>query len=350
MASGLFALLDDVATFARLAATSVDDVGAAAGKTVVKTAGVVIDDTAVTPQYVQGISAERELPVVKRIAWGSLRNKLLLILPAVMLLSQFAPWAVTPILMLGATYLCFEGAEKVWHYFTGHHEHGDVNTGGSAGIEDRTVRSAVRTDLILSTEIMVISLNEVMNYSFQMRLAVLVVVALLMTVAVYGVVGLIVRMDDMGLSLAQRGSKTSQRVGRSLVNAMPKVLTALTVIGTVAMLWVGGHIFLAGTNTLGWHVLYASVHHAAEWVSGFAGGFGDWFAETALSAVFGLLWGTIVFKTVDGVEWVHGKVTRKKLKSIGTSMMTGIAEDVETPIIRSGEPFMTEDVEDGFAR
>jgi predicted DNA repair protein MutK len=157
-------------------------------------------------------------------------------------------------------------------------------------------------------------------------------------------------MDDMGLSLAQRGSKTSQRVGRSLVNAMPKVLTALTVIGTVAMLWVGGHIFLAGTNTLGWHVLYASVHHAAEWVSGFAGGFGDWFAETALSAVFGLLWGTIVFKTVDGVEWVHGKVTRKKLKSIGTSMMTGIAEDVETPIIRSGEPFMTEDVEDGFAR
>lgn len=350
MASGLFALLDDVATFARLAATSVDDVGAAAGRTVIKTAGVVVDDTAVTPQYVQGISAERELPVVKRIALGSLRNKLLLILPAVMLLSQFAPWAVTPILMLGATYLCFEGAEKVWHYFTGHHEHGDVNTGGSAGIEDRTVRSAVRTDLILSTEIMVISLNEVMNYSFQMRLAVLVVVALLMTVAVYGVVGLIVRMDDMGLSLAQRGSKTSQRVGRSLVNAMPKVLTALTVIGTVAMLWVGGHIFLAGTDTLGWHALYAPVHHAAGWVGGFAGGFGSWFIETVLSAVFGLLWGTIVFKTVDSAEWVRGKVRRKKPKTIGMSMMTGIAEDVETPIIRSGEPFMTEDVEDGFAR
>lgn len=242
---------------------------------------------------------------------GSLRNKLLFILPAVMLLSQFAPWVVTPILMLGATYLCFEGAEKVWHYFTGHREHGDVNIGGSTGIEDRTVRAAVRTDLILSTEIMVISLNEVMHYSFQMRLAVLVVVAFLMTVAVYGAVALIVKMDDMGLSLEQRESKTAQRIGRSLVNAMPKVLTALTIIGTVAMLWVGGHIFLAGTDTLGWHMLYAPVHHAAEWVGGFSGGFGSWFTETALSAVFGLVWGTIVFKAADGVECAWKRVRNR---------------------------------------
>lgn len=185
-----------------------------------------------------------------------------------------------------------------------------MNTGGSAGIEDRTVRAAVRTDLILSTEIMVISLNEVMHYSFQMRLAVLVVIALLMTVAVYGAVALIVKMDDMGLSLAQRESNAAQRVGRSLVSAMPKVLTALTVIGTVAMLWVGGHIFLAGTDALGWHALYAPVHHTAEWVGGFDGGFGSWFTETALSAVFGLLWGTIVFKTLDSAEWVRARVRK----------------------------------------
>ncbi|MEW2482373.1 DUF808 domain-containing protein [Mycobacterium sp. NPDC051198] len=301
MSAGLFGLLDDIAALARLAAASIDDIGAATGKATAKAAGVVIDDTAVTPQYVHGISADRELPVIKRIAIGSLRNKILFILPAALLLSQFAPWLLTPILMLGATYLCFEGAEKVWGRFTGHgghdtHDEPTTAVGGDA--EKYMITGAIRTDFILSAEIMVIALNEVANQTFWPRLIILVIVALVITAAVYGVVAGIVKMDDIGLLMAQRSSKVAQKIGRGLVAGMPKLLSALSTIGTVAMLWVGGHILLAGTNTLGWRTIYDVVHHAEEAVHHAVGDpFGGvlaWLTNTAASAVIGLVVGTVV--------------------------------------------------------
>jgi uncharacterized protein len=297
MSSGFFALLDDIAALAKLAAASVDDIGAAAGKATAKAAGVVIDDTAVTPQYVQGIAAHRELPIIKRIAKGSMRNKLLFILPAALLLSQFAPWSVTPILMLGASYLCFEGAEKVWSRIRSHDDHAAPVSGTGADAEEQTVSSAIRTDFILSAEIMVIALNEVAKQPFFARLIILVIVAIVITIAVYGVVGAIVKMDDIGLSLAQRNSPFAQRSGHTLVTAMPKVLAALSAIGTVAMLWVGGHILLVGTRDLGWHALYDIVHHAEEVVdhaTGVAGGVLAWLLNTGASACIGLAVGAVV--------------------------------------------------------
>src|SRR6185312_9863768 len=201
VAGGLVALLDDVAVLARAAAASVDDIGAAAAKAGAKAAGVVIDDAAVTPQYVRGLAAQREIPIVKRIALGSLRNKFLVILPAVLLLSQFADWSLTPILMIGGAYLCYEGAEKVWEKIA----HSDHGKGEERAPDEKTlVSGAVRTDLILSAEIMVITLNEVVDEPFWSRLAILAVVALAMTVLVYGAVALIVKMDDAGLRLSAK--------------------------------------------------------------------------------------------------------------------------------------------------
>jgi uncharacterized protein len=301
MSAGLFGLLDDVAVLARLAAASVDDIGAAAGRATAKAAGVVVDDTAVTPQYVHGLSADRELPIIRRIAVGSLRNKLLFILPAAMLLSQFAPWLLTPLLMLGATFLCFEGAEKVWGRIRGHDDHAVpvAATGGDA--EKFMVTGAIRTDFILSAEIMVIALNEVADQSFWPRLIILIVVAIVITIAVYGVVAGIVKMDDIGLSLTQRSSAFAKKVGRGLVAGMPKLLAALSLIGTVAMLWVGGHILLLGTDTLGWHTLYGFVHHLEEQVHHAvpgAGGVLAWLVNTTASAIIGLIVGAIVVAIV----------------------------------------------------
>jgi len=296
MSAGLFGLLDDVAALARLAAASVDDVGAAAGRATAKAAGVVIDDTAVTPQYVHGITADRELPMIKRIAIGSLRNKLLLILPAALLLSQFAPWLVTPILMVGATYLCYEGAEKVagWFHKSGSHEaHAAPTATVGEDAEKQLTSGAIRTDFILSAEIMVIALNEVASERFWSRLVILVVVALVITAAVYGVVALIVKMDDIGLNLAQRSS---------MVAAMPKLLSALSTIGTVAMLWVGGHILLLGTDTVGWHAPYGFVHHFEDLIKrAVADGIDGvlaWLANTAASALIGLVVGAVVVAIV----------------------------------------------------
>ncbi|MCA2219464.1 DUF808 domain-containing protein [Jidongwangia harbinensis] len=298
MAGGLVALLDDVAVLARAAAASIDDVGAAAAKAGAKATGVVIDDAAVTPQYVRSLAADRELPIIKRIALGSLRNKFLVILPTVLLLSQFLPWLLTPILMLGGAYLCFEGAEKVWARIAHHDAHG----AGEEKVQDEKtlVAGAVRTDLILSAEIMVITLNEVIEEAFWSRLAILAVVALVMTVLVYGVVALIVRMDDAGLRLSQL-SGAAAAFGRSLVRAMPVVLTVLTVVGTAAMLWVGGHILLVGADELGLHVLYEAVHHweeAAHDATGALGGLVGWLVNTVASAVLGLLVGALVVLVV----------------------------------------------------
>jgi predicted DNA repair protein MutK len=300
MSGGLFGLLDDVAALARLAAASVDDIGAAAGRATAKAAGVVIDDTAVTPQYVHGIAAERELPIIKKIAIGSLRNKLLFILPAALLLSQFVPWLLTPILMLGATYLCYEGAEKVWGRISGHDGHAAPTATVGEDAERQMTAGAIRTDFILSAEIMVIALNEVADQPFVPRLIILIVVALVITVAVYGVVAAIVKMDDVGLLLTQRTSRFAQRIGHGLVAGMPKLLAALSAIGTVAMLWVGGHILLVGTDTLGWHAPYGLVHHGEEYLQDVeaVGGVLAWLVNTAASAVIGLVVGAVVVAVV----------------------------------------------------
>jgi uncharacterized protein len=313
VAGGLVALFDDVAVLARAAAASVDDIGAAAGRASAKAAGVVVDDTAVTPQYVHGLAAERELPIIRRIAMGSLRNKLLIILPAIMLLSQFLPWLLTPILMIGGAYLCYEGAEKIWHKVSGHH---DGHAPGEETVPDEKtiVSGAVRTDFILSAEIMVISLNEVVDQPFVSRAVILAIVALGITVLVYGVVGLIVKMDDVGLSLSQRSGKGIARFGRGLVKAMPRLLTALTVIGTVAMLWVGGHILLVGTDELGLHFLYETVHHleeAAHEATGALGSVVGWLVNTLGSALLGLVVGALI------VLVMNLTVHRRKARAAG---------------------------------
>ncbi|MDZ7885870.1 MAG: DUF808 domain-containing protein [Mycobacterium sp.] len=312
MSAGLFALLDDVAVLARLAAASIDDIGAAAGKATVKAAGVVIDDTAVTPQYVQGIHASRELPMIKRIAIGSLRNKLLFILPAALLLSIFAPWALPYLLMAGATFLCYEGAEKVWGWITGEDAHAAPVAVAGEDAEKTLTAGAIRTDFILSAEIMVIALNEVADQTFWLRLASLIVVAIVITAAVYGVVALIVKMDDAGLALAQRSSAFAQKLGRGLVAAMPKVLGALSIIGTVAMLWVGGHILLAQSYEAGLRPPYDLVHDAEHWVShaiGFAEGGVGWLVNTGISAVVGLVIGAIVAVVVHVLPFGKKKQT-----------------------------------------
>ncbi|WP_250556086.1 DUF808 domain-containing protein [Pseudonocardia lacus] len=295
------ALLDDIAALARLAAASIDDVGAAAGRASAKAAGVIVDDAAVTPRYLQGFAAERELPVVRRIAVGSIRNKLLIILPIILLMSQFLPWLLTPILMVGGAYLCFEGAEKVWEKVSGHGHHDTPAAMSGPDQENTMVRGAIRTDLILSAEIMVISLNEVAEEAFWSRALILVLVAFLITAIVYGAVALIVKMDDIGLRLAERPSAFSKRSGTMLVRAMPKVLAFLSTLGIVAMLWVGGHIILVGLDELGWSWPYDVVHHAEEAVhaaTGALGGLLAWITNTLASAVLGLLVGAVVVAAV----------------------------------------------------
>ena len=301
MAGGLAALLDDIAAIAKLAAASVDDVGAAAGRASGKAAGVIVDDTAVTPRYLHGFAAEREIPVVRRIAVGSIRNKLLIILPVILVMSQFVPGPLTPILMVGGAYLCYEGAEKIWEKVSGHAHHDTTAAMEGPDQENSMVRGAIRTDLILSAEIMVIALNEVADEPFVSRAIILVLVALLITVLVYGVVAAIVKMDDIGLRLARRPSQTSQRVGTMLVKAMPKVLAFLSTLGIIAMLWVGGHIILVGLEDVGWPWLYDLVHEAEEAVhdaTGALGGVLAWLVNTLASAALGLVVGAAIVAVV----------------------------------------------------
>ena len=308
MAGGLTGLLDDVAALAKLAAASIDDVGVAAGRASSKAAGVVIDDTAVTPAYVHGLAADRELPIIKRIATGSFRNKLLFILPVALILSEIAPKVVEVVLICGGAYLCFEGAEKVWHkleHDDGGHDVPAAMKGPDA--EERTISGAIRTDFILSAEIMVIALKDVLDQPVFQRAVILVVVAILITLVVYGLVALIVKMDDIGLSLAQRESEGAQRVGRLLVIGMPKLLTWLSIVGTAAMLWVGGHIILVGADELGWHGPYGLVHDAEELVHdvGGIGGVLAWLVNTALSAVLGLAVGALVVVVMSRLPFGH---------------------------------------------
>lgn len=308
MPSGLFALLDDVATIAKVAAASIDDVGAAASKAGAKAAGVVVDDTAVTPRYVTGFTPDRELPIIWRITKGSLFNKLVLILPALLLLSTFLPWAITPLLMMGGAYLCFEGAEKVIHALqkdrTSLEE--DAEIVADRNHEEVMVKGAVRTDFILSAEIMVIALNEVLDEHLVMRGATLALVAVLITIAVYGVVGLIVKMDDIGLHMAKRGSAARQAIGRGLVNFMPSLLAALATIGTAAMLWVGGQIVLHGLHEYHIGGIAEALELLAHSVAGGLPleGLWTWLIKATGDGIFGLLLGSVI---VGVLHFVPGK-------------------------------------------
>ena len=299
MPSGLVALLDDIAVIAKLAAASLDDVGAAAGKAGSKAAGVVIDDAAVTPSYVTNFTPDRELPIIWSIAKGSLRNKLLFLLPGALLLSEFVPWAIVPLLMLGGLYLCFEGAEKVLEKLGGA-KHGktlDDPIEDLAAFERERIAGAVRTDFILSAEIMAIALADVAASPLLQRAIILALVGVVITAAVYGTVALIVKMDDIGLHLAERKGAASQRLGRLLLLAMPKALTALSSLGTVAMLWVGGGIILHGLHELGLHGPSDAAHaiqHAVELATGQLGGALGWLSYATLSALVGLLLGALV--------------------------------------------------------
>ena len=308
MAGGLAALLDDVAALARLAAAGADDVAAASAKAGSKALGVVIDDAAVTPQYVQGITPNRELPIIWRITKGSLRNKLIFILPLLLLLSVFAPWLLTPILMLGGLYLSFEGAEKIWELVRGKPKAAPASSKG-AGAEDKVVSGAVRTDLILSAEIMVISMNAVDTDDLWMRAAVLVVIAIGITALVYGAVGLLVKMDDIGLAMAsdEEASEGKKRFGRGLVSAMPRVMDVISYVGMVAMLWVGGHILLVGTHELGLAQPYGLVHHLEGMLAG-AAGVGAvlaWLVNTFFSFVLVLVVGAVVAMIVHVLPFGH---------------------------------------------
>ena len=313
MAGGLVGLLDDIAALAKLAAASIDDVGAAAGRASVKAAGVVVDDTAVTPAYVHGLAAERELPIIKRIAKGSLRNKILIILPIALVLSAIAPVLVEIILMCGGTYLAFEGAEKLHHRFFAHDPADDDEVSVAEAEqtfgpehEERTIAGAIRTDLILSAEIMVISLKEVLDEGIVSRAIILAIVAVVITVIVYGVVALIVKMDDAGLRLVERGGATSARLGRGLVTSMPKVLATLSSVGTVAMLWVGGHILVVGTAELGWEGPEHLVHSLEHGVDAGVGGVLGWCVNTLASAIVGLVVGVVVVAVATAIRGRRG--------------------------------------------
>lgn len=307
MSVGLLALLDDVAGLVKVAAASLDDVAGQAAKAGVKAAGAVIDDAAVTPNYVQGFTADRELPIVGKIAWGSIRNKLLFLLPAALVLSLFAPWLITPLLMIGGAYLCYEGAEKVFHALAPHgaeiHEAGlESVTIAPQSLEDQKVAGAIQTDFILSAEIMTIILAAIKIPDFWTRAAILALAGVGITIAVYGVVALIVKGDDFGVWMARHARTGAGRAfGRGLVVFMPVFMQILSVVGTAAMTWVGGSIIVHGLHQFGFGWPEQVVEIAAHWaehampaIAGVAG----WFATAAVDFVFGLTLGAAMIPVV----------------------------------------------------
>ena len=312
MSAGLFALLDDVAAIAKTAAASLDDVAAHAAKASAKSAGVLIDDAAVTPRYVVGFAAERELPIIARIARGSFRNKLLYLLPAALALNLVAPWLVTPLLMLGGAYLCFEGTEKILHSIRPHHHdhEGEEPAEESAPVaphdkahEDKMVTGAIRTDFILSAEIMAIALNAIPDGPLWQEALTLALVAIAITVGVYGAVALIVKADDVGVALAAREGRLLQGIGRGLVRGMPWLLKLLTVVGTAAMVWVGGGIIVHGLEGFGVHEPGHTIHALAE-SAGHAfplGGFTGWLVSALGAGLVGIVLGALLIPLVTKV-------------------------------------------------
>ncbi|OIP85854.1 MAG: ABC transporter [Rhodobacterales bacterium CG2_30_65_12] len=297
--SGLLALLDDVAGIAKVAAASVDDIAGQAAKAGAKAAGAVIDDAAVSPKYVHGFEASRELPIVGKIALGSIRNKLVFLLPAALLLAAFAPWLISPLLMLGGGYLCFEGAEKVWHVLFPHEQMIDaapVAPGDPMHLEREKVAGAIKTDFILSAEIMTIALAAMPPSNVWMQGATLALVAVGITAAVYGAVAILVKMDDLGLAMVKFGRLSLTRaLGAGIVKVMPGVMKLLLIVGTAAMIWVGGSIVVHGLHDLGWHPIFEFVRHwaevAAQGVPQVWAGAVGWTVTAALDGVFGLALG-----------------------------------------------------------
>src|SRR3712207_2361229 len=332
MSIGLIALLDDIAGLAKVAAASLDDVTAQAAKAGAKAAGVVIDDAAVTPRYVTGFAASRELPIVGKIAWGSLKNKLIYLLPAAMLLSLLAPWAITPLLMIGGAYLCYEGSEKVFEAMFPHGAHEHEAAVGAAvqsaqSFEDEKVSGAIKTDFILSAEIMAITLASVPEASPWMQGLVLATVGIGITALVYGAVALIVKADDAGVALAvsdrpvsallrRRASDgppssadaalapLSKLVGRGLVRGMPILLRLLSIVGTAAMIWVGGGIIIHGLEGYGLAGLAHLIHDAAAGAGHLVpalGGLVEWLVSATAAGLFGLLLGAVLIPLVHYV-------------------------------------------------
>jgi uncharacterized protein len=309
---GLIALLDDIAGIAKIAAASLDDVLAQATKAGAKAAGVVIDDAAVTPRYVVGFAANRELPIVGKIAVGSLRNKLLVLLPATLVLSYFLPWMITPLLMMGGAYLCYEGAEKVFESIIPHQAHALEARLGTAALnphtlEDEKVTSAIKTDFILSAEIMAITLAAISDASILTQAVVLALVGFGITAAVYGVVALIVKADDLGVALAKSDSgsiagSVSRSLGRALVLGMPGFLTFLSTVGTAAMVWVGGGIIIHGLEAYGVHSVGRAINSAAEATAHAlpsAAGPVKWAVMASLSGAVGLLVGAVLIPIIE---------------------------------------------------
>ncbi len=311
MSTGLIALLDDVVGIAKVAAASLDDVAAQAAKAGAKSAGVVIDDAAVTPRYVVGFAAERELPIIARIARGSLRNKILFLLPAALALGLLAPWAITPLLMLGGGYLCYEGAEKVLEAVAPHAAHAheaEIATpaADAAALENRKVASAIKTDFILSAEIMALTLSTVAESGFATQAAVLAIVGIGITLGVYGVVALIVKADDAGLAMVRHGRLGATRaLGRGLVRIMPGFLKLLATVGTAAMLWVGGGIILHGLESYGAGLPAHAIHDAAHWIGaampGRLAGPVEWLVGAAGAGLAGLAVGALLIPVSERV-------------------------------------------------
>ena len=302
--SGLLALLDDVAALTKLAAAQLDDISAQATKVGVKTAGILIDDTAVTPKYVHGLPAARELPIVWQIARGSLFNKLVILLPIAMLLNVFAPWLLSPLLMIGGGYLCYEGAEKIWHLFHPTPIPVDAdNPIDHAHLEKQRVAGAIKTDFILSAEIMTISLSSIEASSVWIEGLVLALVAVGITVLVYGSVAVLVKADDIGLRMAQDGYfGATRRIGRAIVHGMPAFMETVASIGTAAMLWVGGSIIVHGLEKFG----LTSIGHFVEDMSAkvrdavsVASGFLGWATEALLYGIFGLAVGLVLLLIIS---------------------------------------------------
>lgn len=303
--ASLLTLLDDIASV-------LDDVSVMTKLAAKKTAGVLGDDLALNAQQVTGVRAERELPVVWAVARGSLINKLILV-PAALLISALAPWLVTPLLMLGGAYLCFEGFEKLAHRFLhdggeGQRQHaGRVQALADPAVDMRVferekIKGAVRTDFILSAEIIAITLGVVAGQPFAQQVTVLSGIALLMTVGVYGLVAGIVKLDDAGLYLSRHGGRVLRMLGRGILRLAPWLMKLLSVVGTAAMFMVGGGILVHGVPLLG-----GLIHDGAMAVAALPllGEPLEWLAPTLLSALFGVLAGALVLLLVSvaGKAW-----------------------------------------------